>query len=119
MTQWSRVEGMRLALVVLFCAIAISGCNKETTSIKTLLDDPSQFDDKTVRIAGEVQDAAGVFGMGTYSINDGTGTIRVVTKSGGTPRGGAKVGVEGEFQSAYTFGDDSGAVIIESKRYTP
>ena len=119
MSHRPRVEALSFALMVLCGGMLISGCDKETTSIRTLLDDPSQFDDKTVRIAGEVQDAAGVFGAGTYVINDGTGTIRVIVKSGGTPRSGAKVGVEGEFESAYTFGDDSGAVIMESKRYTP
>jgi len=41
----------------------------------------------------------------------------VVTKAGnGTPRVGAKVGVEGEFRSAFTLGSRTVAVLIEEKR---
>ena len=45
--------------------------------------------------------------------------ITVVTKDNGAPRTGAKVGVEGEFRSAFTLGTESVAVILEQARYTP
>lgn len=110
-----------LAVLIVAPVLSIYGCkqDKDTTPIRTLLDDPSKYDDQTVRIAGQVEDSAGVLGVGTYEVNDGTGTIRVLAKSGGVPRSGAKVGVEGEFDSAYTLGDDTMAIIVESKRYTP
>jgi hypothetical protein len=111
-----------IGVLALAPAFSLFGCNKDdmkTTSIRALMDNPGQYDDKTVRIAGEVEDSAGVLGVGTYKVNDGTGSIRVLAKSGGVPSSGAKVGVEGEFDSAYTFGDDTGAVIVEAKRYTP
>jgi len=111
-----------ISLLALAPVFSLYGCNKEdmkTTSIRTLMDNPGNYDDKTVRIAGEVEDSAGLLGVGTYKVNDGTGSIRVLAKSGGVPSTGAKVGVEGEFDSAYTFGDDTGAVIVEAKRYTP
>ena len=114
----------RLALVAVLAVAPILfnyGCkeDKGTTPIRVLLDDPSQYDDKTVRVAGEVEDSAGVLGVGTYEVKDGTGTIRVLAKSGGVPRSGAKVVVEGEFDSAYTLGEDSMAIIVESKREAP
>ncbi len=88
--------------------------------IKELLDDPSRFDGQTVRIAGEVKESVGALGVGVYQINDGTGTLTVVSKAGnGTPRVGAQVGVEGEFRSAFTLGSLSGAVLIEQKRRSP
>jgi hypothetical protein len=111
-----------LAVLAFAPVFILYGCNEEdakTTPISTLMADPAQYDDKTVRIAGEVEDSAGVLGVGTYTINDGTGSIRVLAKSGGVPSSGTRVGVEGEFDSAYTFGDDTGAVIVEAKRYTP
>ena len=43
----------------------------------------------------------------------------VVTKEGGAPRDGAKVGAEGEFRSAFTLGSRTAAVLIESRRNTP
>ena len=99
-------------------ALLISGCRK-TTPIKTLLDDPGRFNGQTVAIAGQVKESAGVLGVGEYQIDDGTGVLTVVTKTGGAPRAGARVGVEGKFQSAFTIGNQSAAVLLEDHRYTP
>ncbi len=88
--------------------------------ITELLDDPGRYDGETVRIAGEVTEAIGALGVGVYEINDGTGTLTVVSKTGrGTPRVGATVGVEGEFRSAFTLGTRTVAVVIEEKRKSP
>jgi len=105
------------ALIAL-AALGLSACTS-TTSIKTLLDDPSRYDKKAVRIAGDVEETIGVLGYGAYRINDGTGTLLVVTKEGGAPRGGAKVGVEGTFRAAFTIGAETAAVLEEKSRYTP
>jgi hypothetical protein len=107
-----------LALVTIGLGVAALGC-RSTTSIKTLLDDPSRYDHQKVAVAGEVKESAGVLGYGGYRLDDGTGTILVVTSSGGAPRTGARVGVEGEFRSAFTIGSESAAAIMESKRFTP
>lgn len=106
--------------VVLGLAIAgLIGCKAKVTPIKTLLDDPARFDKQTVQVAGDVEEAAGVMGYGAYRLNDGTGTITVVTNTGGAPRTGAHVGVEGEFREAFTLGSTTAAVIMEKQRYTP
>jgi hypothetical protein len=90
-----------------------------TTPIKKLLDDPGQYDGKTVRIAGTVKTSIGALGFGAYEVEDGTGTLPVVVQSGGsTPRTGAKVGVEGEFRSAFTLGTRSVAVLMEKQHKT-
>ncbi|MDZ4673526.1 MAG: hypothetical protein SGI84_03665 [Gemmatimonadota bacterium] len=88
--------------------------------IRELLDDPSRFDGKTVRIVGEVIQSVGALGVGVYQVNDGTGTLTVVSQAGnGTPRTGAQVGVEGEFRSAFTLGTLTAAVLMEQKRRSP
>src|ERR1043166_6884307 len=61
------------------------------TPIRTLLDDPTRFDDKTVRVVGDVEEAVGALGMGAYRLNDSTGTINVISETGGAPRSGARV----------------------------
>lgn len=105
-----------LAAVGLLLLAACPG----TKPIKELLDDPSRFDGKTVRIAGEVKESIGALGFGVYQVNDGTGTLTVVSKAGnGTPRVGATVGVQGEFRSAFTLGTQSLAVLMEDKRRSP
>lgn len=87
--------------------------------IRELLDDPSRYDGKTVRIAGQVKEAAGVLGYGAYKIDDGTGTLTVVSQGGGAPRVGAKVGVEGTFRAAFTVGSRSVSVLMETRRKNP
>ena len=105
------ISGVALAVGI----FVIAGCTS-TTPIKTLLDDPGRYDGKTVRIAGEVTEAIGLLNYGAYRLSDGTGTILVVTQGGGAPREGAKVGVEGIFRSAFTFGTETAAVVQEEKR---
>jgi hypothetical protein len=99
---------------VLACGF-LAGCGG-TTPIKTLLDDPASYDGKTIRIAGEVTGSAGVLGYGAYQVNDGTGTLTVVSKEGGAPREGARVAVEGVFRAVFTFKTESVAVLEESRR---
>jgi hypothetical protein len=95
------------------------GCKTSVTPIKTLLDDPARFDKQTVQIVGDVEESAGLMGYGGYRVNDGTGTIAVVTNTNGAPRTGAHVGVQGEFRQAFTLGTTSAAVIMEKQRFTP
>ncbi len=99
-------------------ALAVLSC-KGTTPIKTLLDDPARFNGKTVRIAGNVERAAGALGVGAYQVNDGTGTLAVVSSAGGAPTEGAKVGVEGTLRTAFSIGTVSATVLVEDRRYTP
>jgi hypothetical protein len=101
-------------------ALGLAACKgPQLNPIRTLLDDPSRYDHQTVRVVGKVEDAAGVLGYGIYRVNDGTGTLTVVTKQGGAPRSGATVGVEGEFRSGFTLGAETGAALVEKKRFTP
>ena len=87
-----------------------------TKPFKELLDDPSRYEGKTVRIAGDVTQSAGALGYGGYQVNDGTGTLMVVIEGGGSPpRTGAKVGVEGVFRSAFTLGTRTAAVLVEKE----
>ncbi len=98
--------------------LAMTAC-RGTMPIGRLLEDPGRYDGETVKVKGEVTGAVGALGRGAYRLSDGTGTLNVVSRSGGAPREGAKVGVEGEFRSLFTFGDQSGAVLLERSRFEP
>jgi hypothetical protein len=102
-----------LTAALLLATVMLVSCKSGTVPIKTLLDDPSKYDHKDVRVVGTVGHSVGALGYGGYQIDDGTGSLIVVTRGGGAPRDGAKVGVEGEFRSAYTIGTHSGAVLLE------
>ena len=111
----------RVLLLAVFGAMLVAGlgCKGGVTPIKTLLDDPARFDGQVVRIAGTVGLSAGALGYGAYQVEDGTGTLSVVSQGGGAPREGAQVGVEGTFKAAFTLGTRSAAVLMEKQRFTP
>jgi len=99
----------RPLVAALLITALIAGCKGGgTTPIKTLLDNPGQYDRQTL----------GVLGYGAYQVNDGSAGIAVVTEQNGAPREGTKVGVEGEFRSAFTVGSTTAAAIIEHSRTT-
>ncbi|MFQ5747774.1 MAG: hypothetical protein ACE5HF_11245 [Gemmatimonadota bacterium] len=114
----SRSPGRRAVLLVALAAPTLFGC-RSTMQIKTLLDDPARFDGRTVKIEGEVTESLGALRRGAYRVRDGTGTIAVVSESGGAPRAGAEVGVEGRFEALFTLMSESVAVIREQRRFTP
>ena len=112
--------GRRLAsfLLVAGALFVLAGC-ASVTPIGELLDNPTRYDGKTVRIEGEVQRSAGGLGLGAYQVQDETGTLTVVSETGGPPRTGAKIGVKGRFQSLFTLGAKSLAVLREESRSVP
>jgi hypothetical protein len=96
---------------------ALSGC-ASVTPIGNLLNNPAQYEGKSVKVQGEVGEAAGGFGLGAFQVRDKTGTIPVVS-SASPPRTGSQIGVKGKFQSVFTIGTRSLAVIREESRSTP
>lgn len=111
-----RLAGMLTALML--CA-ALSGCG--ATTINHVLADPSRYANKEVTVGGRVVKSASVLGRGAYQIDDGSGTLWVVTKRG-APREGAKVSVKGHVRDIVNLGDlvplppevRSGLVLVET-----
>ncbi|MGH7508499.1 MAG: hypothetical protein ACREMZ_03385 [Gemmatimonadales bacterium] len=110
----------RRALLVPLAAalLVLAGC-ASVTPIGELLDNPAQYDGKTVRIEGEVKGSAGGLGLGAYEVRDETGTLTVLSDQGGAPRTGAKIGVKGKFEALLTLGARSLAVLREESRSQP
>jgi hypothetical protein len=108
----------RYALTTLLAGVLLLvGC-AGTTPIRQLLDDPSHHDGQNVRISGHVTETIGIAGLGAYRVDDGSGTIMVVSKEGGAPRKDTSVAVEGKFHAAFTLGPQTLAVVVESHRTT-
>jgi hypothetical protein len=112
-------RGPRLAACVPVAGLllALTGC-AGVTPIGELLDNPARYDGKTVRVEGEVKESAGGLGLGAYQVRDNTGTLTVVSETGGPPRTGSKVGVKGRFEALITLGSRSLAVLREESRDT-
>ncbi len=102
-------------LMPIAAVIILAGC-AGVTPIRDLLNDPSRYDGKTVRIEGEVQGSAGGLGVGAYEVKDETGRLTVVSDERDPPRSGAKVGVKGKFQALLSLGIKSLAVLREESR---
>lgn len=114
---------------VLAFALLTAAC-PQRTSIADIENNPSRYYDKTVAVAGTVENSYGVSlpailigggrrgasGGGMYKIDDGTGEIWVVTERG-VPQKGAQLGVKGKIQNGVTInGRNYGLVLIEDDR---
>jgi len=82
-------------VIAAFLALGLAGC--ATKSINRIMAEPSRYANREVTIRGTVTRSASVLGRGTYQIDDGTGTLWVVSKKG-VPRRGARVKVRGRIR---------------------
>ena len=93
------VSKFYLSGLVVLLGVFAAAC-PDRTSIADIEANPSRYQNKEVAIAGTVQDSYGVNIPGTkirggaYKIDDGTGSIWIVTEEG-VPNKGAQVGVRG------------------------
>jgi hypothetical protein len=83
---------LALALAGAFALLA-AGC--ATTNVARLLAEPQRFANRDVGLKGDVVESMSLLGHGVYKLDDGTGTIWVVSQHG-VPRRGARVSVKGK-----------------------
>lgn len=119
MKQMTKVYLMSLVLLVGLFAAACP----QRTSIADIEANPSKYYDKDVAVAGTVQNSYGVSipviqnGQGgIYKVDDGTGSIWVITKRN-VPTKGAQLGIKGTVQNGVNYnGKNYGLVIVEDDR---
>jgi hypothetical protein len=107
------------AVVAASLGLALAGC--ATRSINDILADPSRYANKNVTVKGEVTQSVSVLGHGSYRIEDGSGSLWVVSTKG-VPRKGARVKVTGKIRDVADLGSvlklpdivGSGLVMTES-----
>jgi hypothetical protein len=103
---------------VLIAALVLAGC-ASVTPIGELLDDAGRYDGETVQVEGEARGGVGALGVGAYQVDDGTGTLTVLSDQSTPPRDGARVRVKGVFEALFTLGPESLAVLREESRSRP
>ena len=108
-------------LLVITAGIFAVGCPERTT-IADIERNPSKHIDKEIAIAGVVKDSYGVSVPGTpirggvYKVDDGTGSIWVVTENT-VPAKGAEVGVKGMIGNGVSWkGKNYGLGMYEKDR---
>ncbi len=99
-------KAILLSLVVLV-GLLTAACPKRV-SIADIEANPSRYANKTVAVAGVVQDSYGInvpltsIRGGVYKVSDGTGSLWVYTEDT-VPAKGAQVGVKGKVQSGLNW----------------
>jgi hypothetical protein len=111
-------------LVLVGMVLFLPGCEQKT--IKHILADPHPYVTQEVGVVGKVVRSYSVLDHGAYEVDDGTGTLWVISNAG-VPREGARVGVKGTIRDVFSLGElgtivnlpesvRSGVVMMESER---
>jgi hypothetical protein len=98
-----------LLLLVAVGILFMAGCS--STRIADINRDPGRFAGKDVTLTGNATNAFAALGNGVYQLDDGSGTIWVVTQNG-VPSAGAKVTVTGRVEQGFSFGGRNYGMIL-------
>ena len=105
-----------LAMVALLAILVLTaGCATKISDIKA---NPAQYEGKEITVSGTVSEVfwLAILSTGAYQIDDGSGTIWVVTKVS-PPEKGEKASAKGTISSGFKIGDRTlGVVINETAR---
>jgi hypothetical protein len=85
------------SLAAAAAAVLLAGCG--SVRIARINADPSRYQNRQVSVTGTVVNAVGLMGTGGYKVDDGTGTIAVISSTG-VPSSGSRVTVTGTVMSA-------------------
>jgi hypothetical protein len=109
-------KGSRLS-VALLSALLITGCAARGVKIADLQDHPDRYDNKTVSVNGVVTTSWGIplVPLQFYKVDDGTGEMTVLARSGRAPRKGARVEVKGRLNEIGSFGGSSVGLHLEER----
>lgn len=115
--------GTRMGLIALVAVMGVfaAACPKRV-SIADIQANPSRYNNKDIAVAGVVRDSYGVNVPGTpirggaYKIDDGTGTLWIITDDI-VPNKGAEIGVKGRIGSGVSWsGRNFGLGMMEKER---
>jgi hypothetical protein len=103
--------------VALLGALLISGCAARGVKIGELKDQPDRYDDKKVSVTGVVTKSWGIplVPFQLYNVDDGTGEITVLSRSGRAPSKGSRVQVKGHVNEFAQFGGRSIGLHIQEE----
>jgi len=97
---------MKPNLGAVLLAVSFTACSLFTpsASVNRILAEPERYANDDVWVNGRVTQSASLLGRGAYQIDDGTGTLWVVSFKG-VPRKDARVRVRGTVRDAFDLGD--------------
>jgi hypothetical protein len=106
---------LALSALLVTSMLTLVGC-MQSVRIGNLLADPSHWANRSVKVSGQVQNSMGLLGTGAYQVNDGTGSIWVISRGSGVPGRGARVDTQGHvFQGVNFLGRNFAVALREDK----
>lgn len=90
--------------------------NLGNEKIETILSHPEKFDGKEVSIWGQISKSKGLFKLGYYVLNDGTGSLPVVTIDSYAPKSGETMTIKGKIVQVYRSDSDSKIVLYQTEK---
>ncbi len=87
---------------LLASVLLLAGC--PSTKIGDIQKDPGKYMNKQITVSGKVTSSYGVLGMGMFQVNDGSGSIWVLSENYGVPGQGTNVDVTGQLVQTASFG---------------
>ena len=115
MNRYKIVFKVGIAVAIVAILLVTVGCPQHK-SIADINRDPARFGNREVAIAGRVVSSWGALGTGMYQIDDGTGTMWVISNGYGVPAKGIKIGVAGYIQPTFSLGGRSFATVLKESR---
>lgn len=99
----------RLLPIAILAAVLAAGCAARGVRIAELRSQPDKYDDKRISVTGVVTNSWGIplVPFQFYNVDDGTGEIAVISRSGRAPSRGARVQVKGKVSEVAVFGGQS------------
>jgi predicted small secreted protein len=88
--------------VLLASVLLLAGC--PSTKIGDIQKDPGKYMNKQITVTGKVSSSYGVLGMGMFQVNDGSGSLWVLSENYGVPGQGTNVNVTGQLVQTASFG---------------
>jgi hypothetical protein len=120
-TRHFRVLNRIAALFAIFSLLVLSGCKGNNfEQISRILADPSAFSQKDVAVSGRVtrvlDPSAGLLNLAAYQIEDKSGRIWVISRSG-APSVGREVSLKARIRQDATLGGELfGSILNEVER---
>jgi hypothetical protein len=105
-----------LAVLVLTAFVA-AGCAARGVRVAELKDQPARYATKTVSVTGVVTSSWGIplMPFQLYNVDDGSGEITVLSRSGGVLSKGTRVQVKGKINQFANFGGRSVGLHIQEE----
>lgn len=107
------ISRTRNLLLPILAALLLAACTPRP-SIKEIIDHPRDYAGKQVQIQGEVKSIFSLIVVKYFTLDDGTGSITVVTDKP-LPNKGERLTVKGTVEEGFSLGDQTMTLIVEEK----